>query len=443
LEYPCTNFCMRRILFFLLLVVSMKSHAQLTQPFNALHAMPKAELRKNMGTDTSNYLSVYNKNGINYLLPFYKAFYYEKQLGKDTISYFQDLSQLLAFVGDTKSIKEIKKITDQKLIDGSVDEAKKLVDSLKGVVYEDARQYILSKTRNNRVVMINEAHDNPLHRAFTTSLLEDMYNQGFRYLAMEMLNNRSRRAITKVDMNAGYYVCEPMAGELVRKALELGYTLVPYEDTVFPHTVKQREYAQAENIAAVIKKDPAAKILVHAGYGHIEEAALSDDFIPMAAYFKIISGIDPLTVSQTNMTEGGNTPFEAEVYKQWIRKHPINISTVALLDNKPIDIGGSLLNDIYVIHPPAKYANERPTWMGLTGKKEIPVTPAFKSVFLVQAYFMKEYNEKTASAVIPADQTYNDAANGLYHLYLRKGIYKIIFRDKNYALLGSKDIEVN
>jgi hypothetical protein len=31
----------------------------------------------------------------------------------------------------------------------------------------------------------------------------------------------------------------------------------------------------------------------------------------------------------------------------------------------------------------------------------------------------------------------------LYSLYLRKGIYKILFRDKNYAVLGSKDIEVN
>jgi hypothetical protein len=29
----------------------------------------------------------------------------------------------------------------------------------------------------------------------------------------------------------------------------------------------------------------------------------SGDFIPMAAYFKIISGIEPLTIDQTKMTE--------------------------------------------------------------------------------------------------------------------------------------------
>jgi hypothetical protein len=435
---------MRRSLLFLLLFVSLYGHAQLSSSYTELRSIPKADLRKNIGTDTSSYISIYSKNSINYLLPVYKAAYYEKELiRQDTISYYQGLLQALAFVGDIRSINELRKTTEEKLSAGAIAEAKKLVDSTKGVVYEDARKYILAKTRTNRVVMINEAHDNPMHRMFTTSLLEDMYNQGFRYLAMEMLNNRTTRSITKADMNTGNYVCEPMAAELVRKALELGYTLVPYEDTVFPHTVKEREYAQAANIAAVVKKDPAAKILVHAGYGHIEEAALSDDFIPMAAYFKIISGIDPLTVSQTNMSEGGTNSFEAEVYRQFIRKHPITLSTVALLDNKPIDITGMVLNDIYVIHPPVKYLNERPTWMAMTGKKEIPVAAAYKSAFLVQAYFMKEYNEKTIATVIPADQTYNNGANGLYSLYLRKGIYKILFRDKNYAVLGSKDIEVN
>jgi hypothetical protein len=33
--------------------------------------------------------------------------------------------------------------------------------------------------------MINEEHDTPTHRAFTTSLLSILYKKGFRYFAAE------------------------------------------------------------------------------------------------------------------------------------------------------------------------------------------------------------------------------------------------------------------
>ena len=75
-------------------------------------------------------------------------------------------------------------------------------------------------------------------------------------------------------------------------------------------------------------------------------------------------------------------------------------------------------------------------------KKELPVPPAFQSLFFVQAYYANEYNDKTAGLVVPADQTYINAPNGYYYLYLRKGRYKIVFRDKLYAVLGVKEIEV-
>jgi hypothetical protein len=44
---------------------------------------------------------------------------------------------------------------------------------------------------------------------------------------------------------------------------------------------------------------------------------------------------------------------------------------------------------------------------------------------------------------IPADQTYQAAPNGLYYLYLHKGTYRIVYRNKEYAIVGYKDIEVN
>ena len=75
-------------------------------------------------------------------------------------------------------------------------------------------------------------------------------------------------------------------------------------------------------------------------------------------------------------------------------------------------------------------------------KKEIPVEPVYKSLFMVQAYYDKEYPEANLSKSVPADQTYTDAANGYYYLYLHKGKYKLVYRDKEYAILGTKDIVV-
>ncbi|MES2003556.1 MAG: hypothetical protein V4450_03465 [Bacteroidota bacterium] len=434
---------MRKTILIVLVLITVYGQAQLSDGYKELRTF--SQQKEIIPTDSSVYLPMYTVKGVHYLLPFYKAFYHEKELlKKDTISYYQNLSQALAFMGDQASIQELQKKYYEKLTDAAQTGAAEIVDSYKDAVYEDAHTYILNKAKKNRVVMINEAHDKPFHRAFTISLLEDLYKAGFRYLAMEMLSNKGSNAITRVNITAGHYVCEPVAGELIRKALELGYTLVPYEDNGQNHTVKQREYAQAQNLYDFIgKKDSTAKILVHAGYSHIDEGAVTDELIPMAAYFKTISGIDPLTIDQTHMTEGGNTSFEASVYSQWIRKHPLTNSSVILQDQKSIELCGTLMNDIYVIHPPTRYSNARPTWLAMNGwKKEISILPAYRTAFLVQAYYEKEYNATNPNQSIPADQTYLSAPNGLYYLYLRKGKYKIMFRDKQYEALGTKDIEV-
>jgi hypothetical protein len=44
---------------------------------------------------------------------------------------------------------------------------------------------------------------------------------------------------------------------------------------------------------------------------------------------------------------------------------------------------------------------------------------------------------------VPADQTYYQGGKDRYLLYLRKGKYKIFFRDINYRILSTLPIEVN
>ena len=84
-------------------------------------------------------------------------------------------------------------------------------------------------------------------------------------------------------MLSGHYTCEPIGGELARKALAMGFSLVAYEDSSFNHTPNKKMYAQAQNIYKILQKDPKAKILVQAEGTHIEEGARSENAIPMGA----------------------------------------------------------------------------------------------------------------------------------------------------------------
>ena len=262
-------------------------------------------------------LTLTPKNNLHYLFPLYHALKDEAKFRKiySDKGFYDEVSQDFAFAGDYRTAL-------QYLVKGydTIDEATrrkiyKTAAGLEGIVHVSARNYIHFAARERQVVMINEAFAKPLHRAFTMSLLADFYRMGFRYLALEMLNNFSNQRLGSVGMHSGYYVCEPVAGEMMREAVALGYTLVSYEDTLAPvHTANQRDSMQAVNIYKVLQKDPKAKILVHASYAHISKKVEANGHIPMALAFWRMSGIEPLTIDQTDMTEESNFAYGRVVY---------------------------------------------------------------------------------------------------------------------------------
>lgn len=439
-------FGMRKMLLVLLLVISSAtiSQAQTGENYEYLKkyilAQPKLKI------DSSNFLSIYHNKELHYLYPLYKSITQENRLiaNSNATQYLIDLSEAVSFNGDYLSALEIeKKSYDSKLEDSIYKSLNKQADLFAGVEFKDAKKYILEKAKNQKVVMLNEAHNKPLHRAFTASLLEDLYAMGFKYLAMETLNQFSNASLKQVNILTGHYSCEPIGGELVRKALNLGFTLVAYDDSSNNHSVNQREYAQAENINKILQKDPSAKILVLAGDKHIEEGATSDDRIPMAAYFKIVSGIDPLTIDQISLTEQSTSEYGSAIYDYYSKKKDFTTPVVLLKNNHPKDIFDLNLCDIYIMHPPTKYRNGRPTWTSMNGlKKETAVQPIYQTLFFVQAFYDKEYSEKQLGKLVPADQTYITAPDGYYYLYLQKGRYQIAYRDMQYKLLGTKVLVV-
>ena len=396
--------------------------------------------------DTSlNYFLLFNGKQINYLYPLYQA--YGKESKFKTIfkpeGYYRNLSQLLGFAGDYKASTEALETSYEKLDDESEKDITSTIASLSNIEFLNAKEFVMQAAFERRIVMINEAHDKPQHRAFTISLLQGLYDQGFRYLAMDMLNNYANHNLKSVDANTGHYCMEPVGGELARRALQIGFKLVSYDD-IEPgkHSASESDSIQAVNINSILLQDPSAKILVHAGYAHIAKKA-NAQYTPMAIWLKKISGIDPLSIDQTNLTEQSTFNYGARFYEAVIKKYSITKPSIALINRRPINISGSDLYDLAVIHPPTKYSHGRPTWLDFDGiRQETRINPTEKDLFFLQAYYVNEYNEVVVGKIVPADQTYIPADDGYYSLYLQKGKYILVYRDVEYNIIATREWDV-
>ncbi|WP_123844843.1 hypothetical protein [Chitinophaga lutea] len=293
-----------------------------------------------------------------------------------------------------------------------------------------ARQTIVRMAASRQVTMINESHHLPYHRLFTKSLLQDLYNAGYRYLALEALAGlddsiNTRRYPTSQD---GYYIVEPLFADMLRTALTIGYQLVRYEDDV-PCTKNcraQRELNQAKNLYKIFRQDPAAKVLVHAGYSHILEKE-REGLQRMAGHFRTLSGIDPLTVNQNIMNEKSEAAYEDKYFIAFSEAHAISEPVVLVKDANvwvsPADKG---FFDIQVFHPRFKTVHGRPGYYALDRTRK-PVSVTLRRDYndmLLQAFAAEEGH---ANAV-PVDQM---VLNGQHKpsLMLPPGEYRIVVRD--------------
>jgi hypothetical protein len=401
-----------------------------------------------------NVLTLTPKSNLHYLFPLYHGFKDEEKFKKiySDKGYYDEMSQYFAFAGDYRTALQYLVKSYDSVDDATRKKVFKTAANLPEIEHADARTYIRLAAKDRRIVMINESYSKPLHRAFTYSLLEEFHRMGFHYLALEMLNNFSNGRSSSVGMSSGYYVGEPVAGELMRKAIEIGFRLVPYEDTAAArHTANQRDSVQAAHLNEILSKDTGAKILVHASYAHISKKQQADGYIPMALALWRLSGIQPLTIDQTDMTEDGNFGYGRAIYQAYTSRFTITEPSIALLNNAPVNVTDKDLYDLCVIHPPTKWLDGRPTWMSLGGtRRPTYIKSPSNAVFLVQAYYQQEIdnNDNTPWQLVPADQTYTPGGrDGMgrirYLLYLRKGKYKIIFRDINYKMLSTLPIEVS
>lgn len=295
----------------------------------------------------------------------------------------------------------------------------------------NAVDYIVEEAKNKQVVIINEAHHNTFHRVFTTSLLKKLYNNGFKNLGLEALENNDSlikvlNAENNPNLKIGYYTKDPQFGNLIREALAIGYYVFAYEN-IGNGNGKPREIEQAKNIKKVIDSNPGEKFLIHCGFDHVLEGPHRSWEKAMAERLKDYTGIDPFTINQTLYSEKSRY----ELNHPFLKAMPILESTV-LLDstNKPLQyMRGKSYTDIAVLHPKTKYVNNRPNWLLKNNAISVPVD--LGSIPIEFPVLVLAYNAlEPINTAIPIDITELKNKTEPCNLALKQGNYEIVVTNK-------------
>jgi hypothetical protein len=400
----------------------------------------------------------YSNGDLNYV----KALQYNwKRMLIDSIAYSTESSDiLLQSLSNIGDIKSICKFSERQL-----PPYPQLKDSIylskfkkKPFKYFEARSYILKQFKNRDIIMFNEGHDRPQTRAFVISLLGDLKKAGVNCLAMETFDESGN--LSQLDVSTGFYTYEPVAGQLVREALRLGFKLIPYEDrpdllpaksagpvsiavTPIEHSANQRDSVQAVNLYRQIQTELGIeKTVVLAGYGHISETEIGD-LKCMALNFKKLSGIDPLTIEQTLLSECmKESPYANRLINTVIKTDTAQAFKSVDATRFGLD---SMSYDIYIYHPPTKFIHNRPTWLLNKPSSRFVNIEIPRSIepVLVQAYLKSEIDgDASFRTRIPADQTFYCENNSVWFV-LRSGLsYKIVYRDTKNKILRVEDFDL-
>lgn len=245
----------------------------------------------------------------------------------------------------------------------------------------EAVPYIVNRSIQHRIVVVNERHHAGSDRLLTLEMLSPLFAQGYRYLTVEtyLFNDGiNERGYPVTDQ--GYYSNDVVYAQMLRSASELGFKIVGYEienDQMAPNDPEnpvdrqaERDRVQAENIIdRILKNDPDAKLLVHCGYSHVREIKTSS-WSPMAYFLKELTGIDPLTIDQTQLSERSTVEEEHPWRQEAGKRGLLGAKPVVLLDSTNELVDADNRTDIEVFGLRTQYEYERPSWMRMGGTRQ-------------------------------------------------------------------------
>lgn len=300
----------------------------------------------------------------------------------------------------------------------------------------NAKEYILNRSKKEKIIIINEAHNNSRHRVFTTSLLKGLYKNGYRFLGIEALSDKliNQRKFPVLE-SGSMYIHESQYSNLIKEALDIGFTLFNYEyKYVKGKTGKDREKEQAENIAKMVAQNPNSKFLIHCGYDHLNEGipGIKEWEKAMAGRLNDLTGINPFTIDQIPGSEKGDLKFNSPYIQMANSKKP-----VIMVNSKEKTYNGEINNnkvDCRIIHPVSIYNNGRADWLSLDGRRKsfsIPANSIPEYPVLVMAYRNNEFEHEG----IPADIIEIVNKDQKMDLVLDKGNYRIIVKNRDYKII--------
>jgi hypothetical protein len=316
---------------------------------------------------------------------------------------------------------------------------------------------IAELARNQQAMFFNEAHNVPLTRTLTVQMLSRLRAEGFTYFAAETLYQTDAKLQSRgyPVKDSGFYTEEPICAEMVRTALKLGFKVIAYE-ALSDATGDAREAEQARNIyQQVFKKDPKARLVLDAGYAHIQESGVFLGGASMAEHLQKLSGIAPFTVEQTmlfpHQSGDDDHPYYTAVMEKLQPKAPIVFIDKA---GKPWSLRPGY--DVSVFFPPQKLRRGRPTWLSLGDLRKPYFISGERCEHTYPCLFEAQYADEGPDA-IPADRAVLDPVplNALPNesvrygqgmpiseFYLRPGRYRLRISDQNDHDLFRQDINV-
>ena len=262
----------------------------------------------------------------------------------------------------------------------------------------EAAALIAERAEDARVVIVNEDHASPRDRALVEDVAIRLKALGFTTFASDTIA-------------APLFRDEPAFGALERRLQALGYATTAISDAgAFPPGRHFTDEANARTTALTsslinqtLRDQPDTRVLVHVGHGHSRETPErvdGHDLRWLALQLKEITGIDPLTIDQTQRV-GDRTGVCVS-----------NSDGSAL----PTD------RDIYIAHPPLAFERERPTWRLARGQRFADIPRALKNADERMIYEARYANEPDDA--VPADRLLVDPGENI-PLLLAPGRYRV------------------
>ena len=366
----------------------------------------------------------------------------------------QYMSWYQSFVGDYQGAHDAYSIRQ---LPASDDNASPLAA---GYSAKPAIEEVAELAKGRKAVFFNEAHNVPLTRTLTVEILSRLREEGFNYFAAETVyaSDTDLQKRGYPTAKSGFYTMEPISAEMVRTALKLGFKVVGYESEKEGNG-DVREYDQAKNLnERVFKNDPNARLVVNAGYAHIQENGKFLGGSSMAQHFRRLTGIDPLTVEQTMMIEHPpgteNHPYYRAVVDALKPTAPI---VFVDKDGKPWSLKPKAY-DVSVFFPPDVIQSDRPTWLDLGGlRKPYSVSGSTfcqnEYPCLIEARYADESEDAipgdrlVLNPVEKAERLEDRLIMGSHgvtqaNLYLRPGKYRVTSTNEANRVIYRQDIEV-